>query len=764
MRKLLIFIFIILSEQAFAQTGTIRGTVTTSDGKPAEFVNIVLEKTARGAVVDDAGHFIIHKVPAGTYIMTASFTGLVAQKSSVTVTAGETSQADFTLAEDNQQLQEVVVRGDSRLVNRETDYVARLPLKNLENPQVYNVVGKDLIKEQQMTDIKDVFRAAAGVAPTEYVTGSFAVTFRGFTNFDYARNGMATSVYRSGTEIANLERIELIKGPSGTLFGSQVSTFGGAMNLVTKKPYAGFGGEVSYSMGSFDLSRAAVDINTPLNKEKTVLLRFNAVNHHQNSSNEYGKNKRFVITPSLSYQASDRLSFLFDFEYFKSNATRLAYTLLFADQVPFKSAKDIRLGFKKSFFSNDLLSDAQATKYFGQAKYQISKNWTSTTGVSHVNEFLNNSYQPYVEWVSADTARTSIRLFGPRERTYANIQQNFNGSFHTGRFHHNLLIGASYEYNEETLTYRALPLDKINVNEPFEKVSLSRVNSILANPATSASHDAYGGNAFGVYVSDVINWTDRLSTMLSLRYDRFEQTYEGGFVQPSLSPKLGVVYQIVKDQVSLFGNFMNGFRNQGPVEQPNGSLFKPKPVFANQLEGGIKAELPGNRLGGSISYYYIGIDNALRTDDAQYSFQDGQQVSKGVEVELTANPVAGLNIVAGYGFNENKFVKADVYEGKFETQAPQHIANYWLSYRMPFSLLKGVGVGFGGNYVSDSYLNSSNTYTIPSYHTVNATLFYQKEKWRLGLKLNNLSNVKYWDSVGNPQFTRNFVTSFSFKF
>jgi iron complex outermembrane receptor protein len=192
-----LLLFFLLSVQALAQTGTIRGTVTTSDGKPAEFVNIVLEKTARGAVVSEAGQYAIHKIPVGTYTITASFTGLIAQKSTVTVAAGETSSVDFTLAEDNRQLQEVVVRDESRLTNKETEYVARMPLKNLENPQVYNVVGKDLIKEQQMTDIKDVFRAAAGVAPTEYVTGSFAVVFRGFTNFDYARNGMATSVYRS---------------------------------------------------------------------------------------------------------------------------------------------------------------------------------------------------------------------------------------------------------------------------------------------------------------------------------------------------------------------------------------------------------------------------------------------------------------------------------------------------------------------------------------------------------------------------------------
>ncbi len=764
MLKLLTLLLSIAFLPAFAQTGTIKGTVTTSDGKPAKFVNIVLSGTNKNGVVDENGRYTINKVAAGTYTLTASFTGLATQKSIITVIAGETNVVNFTLTEDNRQLQEVVVNSNSRLASKETDYVARMPLKNLENPQVYNVVGKALIKEQIMTDIKEVFRAAPGVAPTEYVTGSFAVLFRGFTNFDYARNGMSTSVYRSGTEIANLERIELIKGPSGTLFGSQVSTFGGAINLVTKKPYSGFGGEVDYSMGSFDLSRASIDLNTPLNKEKTVLLRFNAVKHQQNSSNEYGKNKRYMFTPSISYQASDRLSFLFDFEYFNSTANRLAYTLLFGDEVPFKSTKDIPLGFKKSFFQNDLLSDAEATKYFGQAKYQISKNWVSTTGVSHVNEFLNHSYQPYVEWINASTASTKIIHFGPRERTYGNIQQNFNGTFNTGKIQHNLLIGVSYEFNNETLTDKEIPLDQIDINKPFQKTGLSRVTGLLADNSIPTSNDAYGGNAFGLYASDVIKWTDRLSTMVSLRFDRFKQTYDGGFVQPSLSPKLGIVYQVVKDQVSLFGNFMNGFQNQGPVEQPDGSFFKPKPVFANQMEGGIKADLPGGKLGGSISYYYIKIDNALRIDNAQFSFQDGKQVSKGVEIELTANPFTGLNIVAGYGFNENKFVKADVYEGKLATQAPKSIVNYWLNYQLPFQNIKGIALGFGGNYVGDSYFNASNTYTIPAYHVINAAFSYQREKWKFGFKLNNISNVEYWDLVGNPQFTRNFVANFSFKF
>lgn len=749
---------------ARAQTGIIKGTVFTSDGKPAELVNVVVEKTGRGTTVNKAGAFIISNIQPGSYTLTASFTGLRQQKKEVTVIAGQTVVVDFILEENSTQLKEVEVMSANKIADKTSDFVARMPLKNLENPQVYSVVGKELMKEQMMIDIKEPFLNSPGVVPAQYVTGMFNVLFRGFTTWDYARNGMATSVERTGTEIVNLERIEMIKGPSGTLFGGSVSSFGGVMNLVTKKPYAHFGGEVDYSIGSFDLSRATVDINAPLNKDKTVLFRINAVQHRQNSVNEFGKSKRLAVAPSLSYQVNDRLSLLFDFEYYKSNATQLPYSLLFADETPFNSFKDIPLDFKKSFFQNDLLSQTEAFKYFLHAKYQLSKNWTSTTDYSNVNEYVTSSYQPYITWFDEETAAPYVQLFGPRERTSTNFQQNFNGSFSTGSIHHKLLLGVSYEYISESYSLRRTAnLDTISVKDPFDRVGKEIVDQALIHPSF-ASSDAYSQNVVAVYASDVISWTDRFSTMLSLRLNRYEDKYGDGFKQTSLSPKLGVVYQVVKDKVSVFANYMNGFQNQGPIAQPDATIFKPKPVFANQWEGGVKAELPGNKLSATLSYYYIGIDNAIRTDENQFTIQNGKQVSKGMEAELIVNPVSGLNIITGYAFNENKIVRADDYEGKLVTGAPQHVVNYWISYKLPLKSVKGIGIGFGGNYVGDSYFNSSNTLVLPANHVINATAFYEKDKWRIGFKINNISDVQYWDPSGFAQTTRNFIANFSFRF
>ncbi|MCX2679286.1 TonB-dependent receptor [Galbibacter sp. EGI 63066] len=766
--KTLLFICLgIVFSQVRAQqdNALITGIVINKKGDPVTFAHILLNGSSTGATTDANGKFETNIVP-GTHDLKITSIGYKPYTERIRVSGDNIDLGQITIEENVEALQGVTLTSDriNKFANKKTDYVARMPLKNLENPQVYSIVGKEMIEEQIMTDIKEPLRSAPGVVPADYVTGMFNIVSRGFKLWSYARNGLATSVWRTGTEIANLERIELIKGPSGTLFGSSASSFGGALNLVTKKPYSEFGGQLSYSLGSFELSRTTLDVNTPLNEDKSLLFRLNAVHHKQNSYNEYGKGKKTLIAPSLFYQVNDKLSFLFDLEYFKGKGTQAPFTLLGAD-ADFGSFEDIPVDFDASFYRNDLLSESEAMKYFFKAQYQLSDNWTSTTDISHINEFVDHSYQPYNNWIDRETLVPNVRLFGPRDRTSANFQQNFNGSFQTGSFRHNMLIGASFEYIKESATYRvSQDFDVVSVQQPYDLLGKTEVDQILSDPATVGGGMS-GQNAFGLYMSDVIDWTDNLSTMLSLRLDRFERTEGDYYAQTSLSPKLGLIYQPVKDQVSLFVNYMSGFKNQAPGDQPDGSTFTPDPVFANQIEGGVKTELLDKKLNMTLSYYHIGIDNAIRTGDDLFIIQDGEQVSKGVEFELIANPLKGLNIVTGYAFNENKIIRAAANEGNLIQGAPQHMVNYWVSYRFPaIKSIEGIGIGFGGNYVDESFYNASNTMVIPSYHLLNATAFYETGKWRLGLKFNNITDEEYWDISGNQQFTRNVTGNITFMF
>lgn len=757
-----------LSLCAFTQSGTIKGKVITSDGKPAEFVNITLKGTGRGTIVNQEGYYSLANITPGSYTLTASFTGLVTQNKDVSVTAGAVVVVDFTLAENQRELQEVVVSASkSRITSKPGDMIARMPINNLQNPQAYNVVGQTLMKQQNTITITDAFRNAPGVTPVLYPSGGIAALSRGFSTDVNARNGLQTTAGRGSADIANIERLEFIKGPAGTLFGAGISSFGGVVNLVTKKPYDNFGGSVDLSMGSFSLGRVSADINTPLNDDKTVLLRVNAAAQKQDSYNERGFNNSTLLAPSLLYKVSDRLSLLVDAEFYSVNSVRPSYTRI-APGAGFTSYADLPIDYKKSLFDNDLDAKTNSTKFFVEGKYKLGGGWTSTTNVSYVSEEVDRSYQDYPIWISKDSVTIDVSKYGPVSNAYTNFQQNFNGSFFTGAVKHTFLAGVNLtQYKGRGMSGSTGVIRKLDIRNNNGKIDRGLVDSALV-PGAMLNWGQSSTTTYGAYVSDVINFSDRFYALLGLRYEYLEDKSSGIWASPynqsSLSPKIGLVYQLVKDQVSIFGNYMNGYQNYAPVTQPDGSRLTVKPIYAYQYEGGIKAELLNKRINATLSYYTIRIDNAVRYDNDFFAFQDGEQESKGIEVDVTASPVDGLSVILGYGYNDNKILNSKGLEGKIVSNSPQHIGNAWINYQFKTGALKHFGLGLGGNYISKAYFDDANEFLLPAYKYVDASVFFDNTKWRLGVKLNNIGDEKSWGWWGAPNPTRHFVANFTVRF
>jgi iron complex outermembrane receptor protein len=295
------------------------------------------------------------------------------------------------------------------------------------------------------------------------------------------------------------------------------------------------------------------------------------------------------------------------------------------------------------------------------------------------------------------------------------------------------------------------------------------------NPYTNISQQYI----YSAYASDVINITDRLIVNAALRIDHFvnKGTYDpdagttsGAYHQTDLSPKFGLVYQLVKDKVSLFGNYLNGFTNETGTDY-NGHAFKPQQ--ANQWEGGVKWNAFSGRLTGTLSYYDIRVSNSLQADPAHPNFeiQNGTQLSKGEEAEIVATPFSGFNVVAGYAHNDGKYTNADSdVEGRRPASSgPADMANLWLSYHITRGSARGLGVGAGGNYSGvNMILNSTSqgVFTCPAYTVINAGVFYDRPKYHLALKVDNMTNKLYWIgwSSINPQPVRSLVASVAFKF
>ncbi|MFT3855940.1 MAG: TonB-dependent siderophore receptor [Ilumatobacteraceae bacterium] len=706
-------------------------------------------------------------VAPGTYTITASLTGLTTQTRQITVAASGTTTADFVLTENNKQLQEVVVSAGklNKYARRSSDDVAKLPLSNLENPQVYSVVTTELMKDQQNINISQALSNVAGAVPSKDPAGGTSITVRGFSAEIAARNGVPfIAAGRSSIDPVNVDHFEVLKGPSSVLFGNLVaSSYGGAINMVTKKPSDTFKGEVGYSMGNWGLNRVTLDVNTPLNKEKTLLMRTNAAVHREGSFLTYGHNNTMTFAPSLVYKANDRLTLSVDIEAYREDLTRTPYQTYSGLNIT--NINQVPLPYNTSLYNDDLNAVTSTFRSYFEAKYKINDHWTSQTNLSVNNEKVDHSYQYYPDFIDATHVDREIALFGPITTVNTDIQHNLRGDFHIGSVRNRLVWGLDFIHYKSNMTYNSGLTDTIDITSSYSGVTKMQAEKGLLNGFIGL----YGSetSTYSTYLSDLVNITDNLMVMVGGRLDHYTLKGSGGYDQTSVTPKFGLIYQPIKDRVSIFGNYMSGFTNNAPATQPDGSQLILKPEFAKQYEGGVKLDVLHNRLSATVSYYSIDIDNSVRYDNAGYTYQDGTQKSQGIDASVNASPISGLNIVAGYVYNKNQYTKAATGVGKDVQGTPRNVANAWVSYKFQStSILQGFGFGAGANYSQKSYYNLDNTIVIPSFVLVNASLFYDQPKWRAGISANNLTNKKYWSPsfTANPQALRQVVANVTVKF
>ncbi len=676
-------------------------------------------------------------------------------------------------------LQEVTITsGYNKFAKKETGGAAKMPLKNLENPQVYNVVPRELLQDQVIVSYNDVLKNVTGVSQA-LVNGSNSFNLRGFFTTSYLRNGLQDSKGNS-IDVANIERIEVLKGPSATLFGSSLTSFGGLLNRVTKRPFDSFKGELSYTNGGFGLSRVSADINTPLDTAKKLLLRTNIAYDDEGSFQDAGFTRRWLIAPSFSYQVNDRLSILLDAEIYAQKAND--FNRLFPEASFTKTnPRDLGVDWKRSYSNNDLYETQPSVSVFGQVNYKLSDHWRSQTAFSHTN----SSVQGYWSWNSivGDSVVSRNPGYEHTEYNYTELQQNFNGDFKLGSLRNRVVIGLDYFTNTSASSSASIyGFDEVSIqgHDPrYNELTRSSLEKALADIPYDKS--STGQNTYSAYVSDVLNITDNLLVMASLRVDHFVNngsyninldTTTGKYNQTALSPKLGLVYQLVKDRLSLFGNYMNGFSNNAPVRQPDGNFSSFKPSQANQWEGGVKLDLFNGRLNGTFSYYHIKVSdvvhNDLRPGQSLFQVQDGGQLSKGVEAELIANPFPGFNLIAGYAYNDIYTINTDPdADGLHQWTGPSQTGNLWLSYHFINTSLKGLGLGIGGNYNGKAYIQQSRSmgeFYIPSYKVLNASISYDKPVYRISLKMDNVTNEVYWGSYVSQMMPRRFSTTVAFKF
>lgn len=829
---------------ATAQNCGIQGRVTTVDRQPVGRISIVLKDTKWGAVSDDDGKYHIKNIKPGDYVVEVSLTGDVKERRTVSLNPGTNLELNFSIGETTKQLDEVVVE-TNKIMNRASFYSNKLPLANLENAQVVTSIPDVILRKQIAMSLEDAMKNATGVTKlwdaTSRPDGGSLFVSRGFMTTTKARNGLP-NIVNTNVDMANLDKIEVIKGPSGTLYGSIINSYGGLINRITKRPYFYNGGYADVAYGSYNFMRASADANFVLQQDK-MAARINVAGQNQDSWQDAGFQKSYIIAPAFLYKPNDRFTLNADAEIVgsagNSNGGNFMFILtpsmingslaaMLSQRYPndpgtvsaimanapktIKEAfgtdnvKDIKVDYNRSFISNDLYSKTNTNSFFADASYKISPHWTSQTALTYSLSH-NNGYMPFqyllpnylasflksftttgnADFGTPGADSVSRMVWRPVGTTKTlDLQQNFVSDYSFGSIRNRAVIGLDYLSYRSDVTYYyfngllhgMVPypylFDVVEANgQPasnsvFNKPNVDNAYATRTGGVSSSVYNQHS-SVFSGYANNITNLTDYLIVSAGLRVDRFENL-QSDKIQTKLSPKFGLIFMPVKDQVSLFANYQNGFTNQFGTDK-NNKAFDPEE--ANQKEVGVKYALLGNKLTGSISYYNILVKNIVRPDpsDANFSIQDGEQKSKGVEVEVLANPVSGWTVLLGYGYNDSRMQNAgaDVNGLRPVSAGPYNTLNFWTNYSFTKTALKGLGIGVGANYSGESFAINSNDdgqLWLPAATILGGHLTYDLRHFRIAMKVNNITNQRYWKGWSNfiPQQPRQFIGSIAYKF
>jgi len=807
MKYLLSFsICVLLSTLSFAQTGKLKGVVLDNSKNSLPGVTVHIKNTSNGTQTNETGFFEISNLNDGNYTLSISSLGFKTKELPVTIAQNEVDLKTITLYEGDEILREVVIEGEreNKFSRSKTAYVSKLPLSDFENTQVYSTVTDYLLKTQIVTNFDDALKNATGVENLWTSTGRGGdgagyFSLRGFSVQPKLVNGLP-GLTNGTINPANIERIEVLKGPSATLFGNAVSSYGGLINVVTKKPYVGTGGELSFTTGSFGLNQITGDFNAPLSKEKNLYFRLNTSYATERSFQDAGFRKSFFVAPSLSYKVNNKLAFSFYGEITQAEQTNPMFLFLNRSAPQHsKNIKDLGYNYKLSFTSNDLTLQNPTQNYRVEMDYNLSDTWQSQTLVSKSSTSTKGYYTYLFDFGILENDTFSRFLNKQNEYTgTSDIQQNFIGDFKLGKLRNRVVLGLDYFSATSTSNGtgyafygNVTPQGGANGDDPFTAdivettaypLSTAGVDAVLASQPVSDSKSKY--NIYSAYASDVLNITNNLSVMVGLRLDHFDNqgsvsTSDDDYNQTTLSPKFGILFQPVADKISVFANYQNGFTNVAPSLVGNPAdgpqTFKSfRPEQANQIEFGIKTNIIKNKLNATISYYDIKVKDQVITDPSSpfNKIQGGEVYSKGFEIELNANPVNGLNIRAGFSNNDSKVTKSDnneILNTRPLEAGSKTLYNVWANYEIPAGKLKGFGVGAGCNGASERFaINYASTgeFILPAYTVANASLFYQADQYRIGLKLNNAFDKEYykgWSTIA-PQTPRALLANFTYTF
>jgi TonB-dependent siderophore receptor len=617
---------------------------------------------------------------------------------------------------------------------------AKLPVPLLSTPASVGVVPRYVFESQESQVLGDAIKNVSGVN----VSTGFGVfdyfVIRGFDSLETALVLTDGAFEPESTfyQLYNVERVEVLKGPAAFLYGP--NPLSGTVNLVRKQPSFSNFSDVTFSYGSFQSYQAALDFNLARSDGRAA-FRTNALLRGSEFYRDDKDNRLFAVNPSLTVVLNSETALTANFEYVSSDYQPDSGLPLVNNQLPdvprtrsYQSPMDFS---DQQIYRLRLDLESEIRPYFTLRNkfYFTDLSWL-TDGTLLAGAFPSPSG-------SIDVFR-SITLLDDRRRVVGN-QLEALLSCSTGPIRHRFLAGfeASRFTDEFTLDVAALPT--IDLYDPVETAA----EPLFMIPGQSQAADARTF-LFAPYVVDQLTFSEKVQLFVGGRFDALD--YQDAITATSrdgnhFSPMLGAVFSPWPD-LSFYANLGQAF--SPPSSRVVGER---KPEESRQVEIGTKLEWGNGRCHFNVALYRLERENIAIPDETGFTQQTGNQLSRGVEVELVTEILTDWLTLASYAFNVSEltafaetvftganppFVVLDR-SGNTAPFAPKHIVNVWTKRELP----NGLGLGGGFRYVSGQYIAPDNAYPIQGYLTLDATVSYRVKNWKWSLNFKNLTNREY---------------------
>ncbi|QFZ54750.1 TonB-dependent receptor [Oceanihabitans sp. IOP_32] len=727
---------------SMAQNITITGTVTDEGNVPIPGVSIVLENTSTGTATDFDGKYTL-QVPQDGQALLFSAIGFRTIKKDIS--AQQNQVLNVRLQEEITQLTEATIKMERRLK------VNKLNIKNLEAPMTTHTISAKLLDQMDITNIEDASKSIAGLHSVNRYGGFHFFNIRGFDNFVLLYDGIRDerhTITRSApvANFANVERIEMLKGPSSTMFGH--SALGGIVNIIRKKPTNELSGNFKFTAGSYDTYNMVAGVGGPLTDK--IRYRFDAGIGKTDGWKDVKENTN-NMSLHLDYRIDDRnkldLYAQYNNDYYGPD-TGVPGT---PDGKPLAGINP-----ETNFANpNDYLTN-EKTEFQLKYTHFFNNGSTLTNNLSYYDDSMDYLMDEVLFYNT--TTETFSRRNGPYHFNHItkplSNQLDYTFYFDTGSLKHKSIAGTSFTYLDRETIYGDIVVGDSELDLPVDNFVNPGVRQVT--PARAISIKEY---VTGVYFQDWITFSDRFKVLLGGRLDIFSGTYDlnrnpigtppdtFSDTKTDFSYRVAVSYQPVKDFLTTYASVSSFFKPTRSQDTRTGKLFIPESGY--QIEGGVKLE-ETDKLNVTLSGFYIKKNDLIIGHNSRSQVESA--TSTGIELDADAQPVKGLYLKLGYAYTNAYFDKYTPDPGTTDLSknktpwTPEHQINSWINYEFD-NYFKGLGVGFGVNYVGKAYQNPSNTQSLPAYTVMNGTLYYNAtSNVRIGLNIENLADELYFDN------------------